>query len=353
MPPRAREALRSRTQVNYDMRFHPADMVLRPNYPATKAARRGSGCQSVADENEDNKASEDSENSTDEDEEDLEPPTTSTKQVHSVERYSTRSGRQVKVPDYDMKHHPMDDILRPKATAKRSVRFSRMPSSPTSTCKTVERNLPDLNSSFDNPFTKPITGDLQQLSDFDRRLHQLQGAIPTALKVLPLRWPNVVKKLIEEGLLSKGQLGACGGYAALKARYEQIREAVKEGNSVQDEPTVVDDQLALPEPEENLMQVLRNDVSMGIQRLMSEDEIDDLITQQEIETSNAPVATSDDSSRPETEDLPLSSNAPLGVRRAALRLRETKQALKRKSEQEQYGVERRQDVHKATVAAKR
>lgn len=50
---RTREGLRGRTKVNYDMRFHPADEILRPNYPATRAARQtseGSESDSAADE---------------------------------------------------------------------------------------------------------------------------------------------------------------------------------------------------------------------------------------------------------------------------------------------------------------
>lgn len=237
---RTREGLRGRTKVNYDMRFHPADKILRPNYPATKAA-----CQTSEGSESDTAADEDSsKDHDDEAEERSRSPSSSPKrEVKGPEHRSTRTGRQVKVANYDMKHHPMDDVLRPKAAAKRSVRFSGMPDSyqsqsfkaKTSTRTTAESSP---TTTFDNPFTKSLPKNWHQLSEFDRRLYQLQDAAPLGSKILSLRWPQVVKHLIEEKLLSNEQLGACGGYAALQARYEDVRVAVRAsfGPVVHDEP---------------------------------------------------------------------------------------------------------------------
>ena len=36
-------------------------------------------------------------------------------------RKSTRSGRKVKQANYDMKHHPMDTVIKPRTTAKRAA----------------------------------------------------------------------------------------------------------------------------------------------------------------------------------------------------------------------------------------
>lgn len=237
---RTREGLRGRTKVNYDMRFHPADKILRPNYPATRAARQtseGSESDSAADEDP-------SEDHDDEAEQKSQIPSSSPKrEAEGLEHRSTRTGRQVKVANYDIKHHPMDDVLRPKAAAKRSVRFSGLASSSQSKSNKAETNTRTTPGSsptatFDNPFTKPVLGDWHQLGDFDRRLYQLQDAAPLGSKILPLRWPEVVKRLIEEDLLSNEQLGACGGYAALQARYEDVRLSVRDsfGAIMEEEP---------------------------------------------------------------------------------------------------------------------
>jgi hypothetical protein len=413
---RTREGLRGRTKVNYDMRFHPADEILRPNYPATRAARQtleGSESDSAADEDR-------SGDHDDEAEEKSQIPSSSPRrETKPLEHRSTRTGRQVKVANYDMKHHPMDDVLRPKAAAKRSVRFSGLASSSQSksTTETDTRTTPAPSpaATFDNPFTKPVLEDWHQLGKFDRRLYQLQDAAPLKSKILPLRWPEVVKRLIDENLLSNEQLGACGGYAALQARYEDVRVAVRAsfGPTVEDEPKTngelkwmhaedfsvfdlpsgqkywrhkrdsfvakqtdvkskiavlnhsseedsvgkasktaaksehlpvpasegtVEEPVSLPEADVTLMQNMRNDITASIQTFMSEDEVDELISRHDevhsrpidaapnsqVINAGAPASiTSDD------DNLPLSPNAPPGVRRAALRLRKTKRAQKK------------------------
>lgn len=410
---RTRVGLRGRTKVNYDMRFHPADKILRPNYPATKAA-----CQTSEGSESDTAADEDpGEDHDDEAKERSQSPSSSPKcEVKGPEHRSTRTGRQVKVANYDMKHHPMDDVLRPKAAARRSVRFSGLPSSPQrkfTKAETTTKSTPASSpiATFDNPFTKSIPEDWYQLSDFDRRLYQLQDAAPLGSMILPLRWPEVVKQLIEENLLSSEQLGACGGYVALQTRYEDVRVAVKAsfGPTVPDEPKttgeliwmraedfdvfdspsgkkywrhkhdsfvakgthekskidlshfseegtegkapinaakfedlpapalegIVEEQISLPEADDTLMQTMRNEISATVQNFMSEDEVDQLISRHDeirfrpidyiasgpfVNASNPASTSSDD------HDLPLSPNAPPGVKRAALRLRKTKRA---------------------------
>lgn len=248
-----RKGLRGRTKVNYDMRFHPADKILRPNYPATKAA-----CQTSEGSVSDTAADEDpSEDDDDEVEERSQCPSSSPeREVKGPEHRSTRTGRQVKVANYDMKHHPMDDVLRPKAAAKRSVRFSGMPDSYQSQSSKARKSTrataeSSPTTTFDNPFTKSLPENWHQLNEFDRRLYQLQGAAPLGSKILSLRWPEVVKHLIEEKLLSNEQLGACGGYAALQARYEDVRVAVRAsfGPIVHDEPET-NDELIWMRPED-------------------------------------------------------------------------------------------------------
>ena len=404
---RTRGSLRSRTKVNYDMRFHPADKVLRPNHAATRAARRTSS------ENEpevDGKVSihDDRENKDTDKEDDMSKRSPKQEVVLEAIHHFTRTGRQVKAANYDMKRHPMDDTLRPKAAAKRSVRFQGLPSSPTdSKFEPTDVGISSIDIPFlsvasvnDNLFQKPLLGEWNELSDLDRRLYQLQHGAPPESELLPLNWSEVVTRLVEENLLTMEQLGAYGGYAALEARYEEVRLAVREsfGPNVDEEPKhknelqwmymesayifdfpsghkywrhqcesvvtqscendskiqlplstenseeplrsnveePVEGQITLPEPEESLMQSLANKISVSIQAFMSEDEVDELISQQEgqrkrpvnvgsvdsIESMNRERGIAAWSS--ESDGSQLSPNAPPGVRRAAHRMRKIK-----------------------------
>ena len=84
------------------------DTVLRPNHKATKLALR----------HQRRYTSEDGDSSSNED--DIVIVDTEQKAATSPEiQSSTRSGRRVGVANYDMKHHPMDTVLRPRAAAKR------------------------------------------------------------------------------------------------------------------------------------------------------------------------------------------------------------------------------------------
>lgn len=223
---RTRGNLRGRTKVNYDMRFHPADEVLRPNHAAIRAARRITDtlekkmtlCKKEDDDDNDN---------------DNEISKSSVKQEVDVEseRRFTRHGRQVKIADYDMKHHPMDDTLRPRAAVKRSVRFQGLSGSPYKSEGKHSHSSATTTSpgpaQVHNPFPNPVPEDWHSLNDLDRRLYQLQHGVPFESEDLPLKWSQVVERLIEEDLLSIEQLGAWGGHAALMRRYELVRLAIR------------------------------------------------------------------------------------------------------------------------------
>ena len=430
-----RGTLRGRPRVNYDMRFHPADKVLRPNHAATKAAQQADQDSQENDSEVDDDVvvlpSEDEDRVAEGATEALKS-TVKHEVPEAVHHRSTRSGRQVRAANYDMKHHPMDDTLRPKAAAKRSVRFKGLPASPTpspSTPKTTKKSKTVNRKSessptptYDDPFTKPLSGDWSQLNDFDGRIYQLQRGAPLESDVLPLKWSKVVKTLIGEELLSKEQLGACGGHAALKARYEEVRIAVREsfGVAAEDEPmnndqlewmqvedvrvfdlrggekywkhkrdsivtreiedvndleaaehsegyrttreeldedsavqsptaaaksevlsdraseVTTEDPVMLPDPEASLMASLRNDISASIESFMSQDEVEELISQQESRKKDGVIAglsndnpddKEDDTDEPassQSDDLQFSPTVPPGVQRAARRLQHTK-----------------------------
>ena len=123
-----RGSRRVRAAVNYDMHFHPADVVLRPNHAATKAAREKTR---EAENTSDGDVSRNSHY--DGADENQSPSAKSTKGSTKPDfavviplHRTTRSGRNVKAANYNMKHHPMDDALRPKTAAKRSERFQEL-----------------------------------------------------------------------------------------------------------------------------------------------------------------------------------------------------------------------------------
>ena len=47
------------------------------------------------------------------------------RKIGQLSPHSTRSGRSVKPANYNMKHHPMDMLLRPKASEKQATRIDR------------------------------------------------------------------------------------------------------------------------------------------------------------------------------------------------------------------------------------
>lgn len=171
-------------------------------------------------------------------------------------RPSTRAKiKGTKIVDYDMKHHPMDDTLRPKAAVKRAAAKRAAVKSSThsmtgkgsyrkgsvsagskastasvntmTTSRSTSHKIPakqDLSTLLD----KPLTDEWSDLATLDRRIFCLQRGAPASGKTLPFKWSQIVDQVGEEGLLSKAQLKACGGTEALIERYELVRLHVQE-----------------------------------------------------------------------------------------------------------------------------
>ena len=104
--------------IKYDMKHHPMDNVLRPK---ATAKRIGMAIKSESPEETPQSLYKKRQSS----------PVVKIQKKHVSEspspdiRHSTRIGASgKKVVNYDMTHHPMDDVLRPKATAKKSVHFA-------------------------------------------------------------------------------------------------------------------------------------------------------------------------------------------------------------------------------------
>lgn len=124
--------------------------------------------------------------------------------------------------DYDMKHHPMDDLLRPRAAKKRSVRAWASNSPSLNVLPLRKENLP-MPDDLENAFAKPISEAWEELESLDRRVYIAQRGAPLKGNTLPLTWPKVVNILVKEKYLTREQFNAWGGVPALKERYENIR----------------------------------------------------------------------------------------------------------------------------------
>ena len=159
--------------------------------------------------------------------------------------------------DYDMKHHPMDDTMRPKAAAKRSAAGSSTPStsgkrsskgtassgikSATATPQSVGNKASAKKTSAKKDLStlldKPLAESWSDLVPLDRRLFRLQEGAPSEGNTLPFKWSQVAKQLDQEGFLTRDQLKACGGFDALQERYERVRLHIQELFGAEDEPT--------------------------------------------------------------------------------------------------------------------
>lgn len=140
-------------------------------------------------------------------------------------RSSTRLRARTSEPDekkvYDMKYHPMDDVLKPKSR-KRSSTWLNVVLLPSTSSPS-----PPSEIQAENPFTKSIPADWVNLEHFDRRVYLLQQGAPLHGNTLPLRWPQVVKSLVREGFFTEENFRAFGGIKTLTSRYETVRSGVE------------------------------------------------------------------------------------------------------------------------------
>ncbi len=221
--------------VDYDMKHHPMDDVLRPKAAAKRRAYDQPPQQ--ASNNNGNEGSPDEDSDLDVPKPShrriTDPPTTPER--HRITRAATLGEKAV---DYDMKHHPMDDVLRPKAAAKRSVWFKSI-SPPTLSQKTSKASRASTIAQNDpkNPFTKPTMTDWKKLQAFDRRVYLLQKGSPINGNTLPLKWFKVVEALIDDDFFTREQFKAWGGVEALKVRYESTRKGIEGFFNAEPEPT--------------------------------------------------------------------------------------------------------------------
>ena len=125
--------------------------------------------------------------------------------------------------DYDMKHHPMGDLLRPKAAKKRSVRiWATSNASPHIRHARKEKRSP-MPDDPENLLAKPINEMWDTLEPLDRRIYIAQRGAPLKGNNLPHKWPKLVNMLVKEKYFTREQFNGWGGVPALTERYEAVR----------------------------------------------------------------------------------------------------------------------------------
>lgn len=182
-----------------------------------------------------------------------------TPKTRATTRADVEGARNV---DYDMKHHPMDDIIRPKAAAKRAAVKSSSPGTirkgsnshsgsdgsksktaplKTTSSRSTERkttgNVTPAKHDLSTLLDKPLADAWSALTPLDRRIFRLQNGAPANGKTLPFKWPQLADQLDQEGLVTRAQLQACGGIEALAERYELVRLHVQDLFGAADEAT--------------------------------------------------------------------------------------------------------------------
>ena len=219
--------------IDYDMKYHPMDDILRPKAAAKRRSYDHQPYQASNDDDNKGSLNEDAMSmSTDL----LAYNHKSTiNEDHRVTRAEASGGKSV---DYNMKHHPIDDILRPKAAARRTVWFK--PASPSTISQKASNaaiSSPANRNDPKNPFTKPTPTDWKELRAFDRRVYLLQKGSPIHGNTSPLKWFKVVEALIQDSFFTREQLKAWGSVEALKERYGDIRVGVERFFDAKPEPT--------------------------------------------------------------------------------------------------------------------
>lgn len=211
----------------YDMKYHPMDEVLRPNAHATLNAQSrrlvsSSGERSVR--GLDNLKERGTDLISNSDMKQTRVHFSMEQPTRNSPRFDRSNKQSEKRVNYNMKYHPIDDVLRfndelrSKPGKRHSVWLKNVSIGADSSSSTT---LPRID--FENPFTKPTSPDWRDLELYDRRVYILQRGAPLQGTTLPLEWSRVVDTLVMEGFFTKSEFKAVGGLTALVSRYETIR----------------------------------------------------------------------------------------------------------------------------------
>ena len=142
--------------------------------------------------------------------------------------------------DYDMKHHPMDDLLRPQAAKRRSVRAWASDNAAPYVPPSLHEQSPAPDD-IRNPFATPILADWEDLQPVDRRVYIAQRGAPLNGNTLPNTWPKVITLLVKQKYFTRDQFNAWGGIEVLKTRYESVRVRMRALFDAPEEPVEEED----------------------------------------------------------------------------------------------------------------
>ena len=170
----------------------------------------------------------------------------------SQNRYTTRStGKAKERPNYNLRFHPMDAIMRPNAkrtrvdeqkesaiesddeqkirvmTKSRKGQKQGPSASSGESASAASTNLEDSGINSENLFTRPIEEDWHTMNSYDRYLFRLQGGAPLTGTALRMKWPAAVRVLIREKFFTRKQFNVWGGEKMMKERYELVRLAMR------------------------------------------------------------------------------------------------------------------------------
>ena len=271
----------------YDMSWHPADDVIRPQNAAARHKRAQIMSNDCFNNHETSNSIEVADSAYDKS--GLDGMDSSSKNItttrvtprtfspvfegqlsHSTLRRSSRARPDGPLPDYSTRFHPVDFILRPSAAAKHVAMKSRRlpdlrPLLPTSALKVV----PDAHCKQRVPAWEPLrvgpalkgemnvtpqvltgtasissgqasnTSDLQRLHskanplnwnllpEIDQCVYLQQKGAPSNSHTLPMDWQEMFHRLFAEGLTTMDQVDSPKAIEWITVRYEQVRIAIQ------------------------------------------------------------------------------------------------------------------------------
>ncbi|KAL9588796.1 MAG: hypothetical protein Q9203_002394 [Teloschistes exilis] len=295
---------RSGKTMNYDMKYHPMDDILRPHQSAIRKAAHGITRQSYAETSESSTIIDGSSDSviTDRSEsasiaspDPLTRPYRPTAPISGTpsSRRVTRDRNREKPISYNMKHHPMDDFLRPADARKRRAKWAQglveadeLPTAVDST-PSVTTDLdtaegmfsdvqeedqiyastvsPELQPNFPGSHTAPLvqspapaqsqlnrlaTGNREthldaipnitpwrSLKDDDRLLYLVQKGTPLDSNIMPVAWTDVATALDLKPDSFSDSVGVLQTIEQLQARYSHVYKTVQDYFGATPEPS--------------------------------------------------------------------------------------------------------------------
>ncbi|KAI4199704.1 MAG: hypothetical protein LQ350_004426 [Teloschistes chrysophthalmus] len=300
---RTARATRSAKIANYDMKYHPMDDVLRPHHSAVRKAAHGLARQPSVETTESSTIEQSSDSVTTDrsgsasiaSPDPLTRPCRPSAPIPGSPstRRVTRVRNRVKPIAYNMKHHPMDDFLRPADARKRKAKWARglveadespaaMDSTPSvatdlesdegilpnvqeeaqmqsSTVSTESRQHPSASHNallvpplplFQPPLNRLATSNREpspdilpeitpwkSLKDDDRLLYLVPKGTPLSGNIMPVAWSDVATALDLKPDSFSGSVGVLQTIEQLQVLYSNVYKNAQDYFGVTPEPS--------------------------------------------------------------------------------------------------------------------